>query len=56
MGKVINFQELKRANATGQDRVKYHGVELDPSVKFFNPFNASCSKLMLFEGSSAILV
>ena len=24
--------------------------------KKFNPFNANCSKLLLFEGSSAILV
>ena len=35
-----------------------HSFTFTPSLKtrLFNPFNASCSKLLLFEGFSAILV
>ena len=40
----------------GQARLKALTAALDIFFKKINPFNASCSKLLLFEAFSAILV
>ena len=50
-------KRLKSVSAVDTETCIGHTSRILVFLPFaFNPFNASCSKLMLFEGSSAILV